>query len=173
MHPNLYLSVEYSSEPRRAWSHFVRLADTGAAPLAHALLGGREHQDVAEADCLKPKGWPDDVTPSALDEDVFTVDDELEASGVSDAIDNVRFCTRSEARQWVANGRSRYLGSEYKVTDPETYARSWLSPQELEALIAKCERYDTELIPVLRALAASMVRLKADGYASRVIYWFA
>ena len=173
MYANLYLSVEVSRRGRRRWAHVLRLGNLGAASITHGLLGGLD-LDELDGDEVTPKGLPDDVTTDTLDEDAFTVDDEGDASGLDEVLEHVRFVTRAEAASWVAGGDAQYLDPDTRsrVTDPETYAHSWLSLDETRRLVALCEKHDAGLCHVFRALVAFMAQLEGDGFESRIVYWF-
>lgn len=171
MHSNLYLSVEYARSGKK-WNCLLRLADIGAASNLQALLGGIETSDLPPNDCLVAKGFPDDVTNAAIEEDSLTIDDDLANSDVGDVLENVRICTKADAQQWVEEGVARYLRSDYRVTDPEAYGQSWLSLDEVRGFISTCEQHDCEHVHILKALAASMTSLNESGYDTRIIYWF-
>jgi len=174
MHTNLYFVVEYRprAKRRRKWWTFFRLSDTGDGPILHTLLGSDEAADLPEIDRLKIIGLPDDVCERSLDEDAFTVDDDAAKSDIGELLDDVRFCSRAEAAEWVAAGEARYINNGYKVTDPEAYGHSSASFVQLEQLVGLSTKYPVECIELLRAVVGSMRSLENDGYETRIVYWF-
>ena len=171
MHPNLYLAVEIAGR-RNRWEMFFRYPDVGHAPVLHTLLGATESTDVLESHCVKPRGFPDDVCDQSLEEDAYTVDDDATNSNIGDVLDDILFCSRAEAENWVAEGRSRYISRGYKVTDPDAYCQSHATLEELKRLMALASDYEIESLHLLRSVVAAMESLEGDGHKTRVVFWF-
>jgi len=119
-----------------------------------------------------PRGWPEDASESALSEDCFTVDDDAAESDIGDILEDVRFCTRVDAEDWIAAGYSRSLRNGYAVTDPEAYGQSWLSFEDFTSFVDSAMRYDSPNLLRLQAFQAAMQRLHESGCECRAIYWF-
>jgi hypothetical protein len=121
---------------------------------------------------LPLRGFPIDLDEESIEEDAFTVDDEAAESDIGDILDDVRFCTREQAEQWVEEQDSIFIKNGYGVTDPETFGQSWASFSEVKNILHLCEQHRVQGVHIFRALVAAMDSLEKDGFNTRIVYWF-
>jgi hypothetical protein len=173
MHPNLYLSLELRRTNKTKWRLLLIFPDIGCDIVLFTLLGYKTPQaEIDMQECLPARGFPVDVADDSIAEDAYTIDDESAKSNIAEILDNVRFCSEAQAKEWVDLGFSRFINGASMVTDPECYGQSWASYEEFRNLVQKAEKYKGYSVHLLKAFLAAMVSLQEDGYNTRIIYWF-
>ena len=82
-------------------------------------------------------------------------------------------CTKRQAEAWVQAGTSRYVDSDKsRITDPNCFAESWLSTDEVALVVAAyAERWDRPPVEMVAVLAAMRI-LETNNRIPRFVFWF-
>jgi hypothetical protein len=163
---DIHSFMEYRRRPPHEgieqWSSFGGELNPGRNyDLFARFAGVRNYSDVTPID--KPRGFPEDAGYEAREEYHLYITDEL---GENQA-------TLEDARRWVESGCSKYVpnhgGKATWVTDPDAHSESWLTHDEVECAL---QEYKGPSEPEYTAMLAALRSFEAQGYDSRIVFWF-
>lgn len=146
---------------------FARDIDLGMNDQIFGFLGGITTSPALYA----PRGMPEKVSAAIMQRYTLAVNDDLADQGLEN------FCTQHEAKQWIAQGQSRWFNPiQSIITVPGSYSASWLKASELSNVRRRFVEYTSPhhiLAVRLDALIAMMKVLdRGNDGRSRVVYWF-
>lgn len=129
-------------------------------PIFAKLAGVRNYNEVTPI--VEPRGMPSDAGYEAQGDNQLYI---THTEGDDHA-------TPENAQRWVENGSSKYIpnheGKNTWVTHPDWHSHSWVTADEWEQAISVSDQYVDEYKAILAALRS----FEAQGYMSRVVFWF-
>ncbi len=154
---DIHAYIEYKAKGQQYWHDFGGRINPGR----DYFLFGRLADGVrGDGPALVPaRGMPKDAAWSARDDGFLFITED----GQGD-----KCCTVENARQWSP-------WTEWKIHDyvahPDWHSHSWATADEWEKAVEPCltgERVEYAYAAVL----AAMRSFEANGYESRVVFWF-
>lgn len=160
--------AEYEREGTPIWWHYCTFF-AGRDYWLFALMAGVRAYS-GETPLVDPRGVPSGMTWET--EGAFTlrvVEAETHHEGE---------CSRKDAESWVRSGASKLLtepDAKYpKVTHPDWHTPSWLSTEEVLAVLQKYGELHAGAVPRANMLAAvaAMKAFESAGLKARLVFWF-
>lgn len=162
---DIHCFIEHSASDseRLYWTPFGGHINPGRDYGMFGLLAGVRSGDKP---VYEVRGVPEGLAYEAVDESRLYIS--------ADAPDEDGNCSPESAERWVNEGSSKYTDErKVFVTHPDWHSHSWLTPDEWEAVLAKCaQREWGEPDPEYYAMLAAMRCLESKGRKVRVVFWF-
>ena len=117
---------------------------------------------------IEPKGIPKDISFGVEKDYVIFVYGEEET-------DDPRYCTKTQAKEWVISGCSQKLKDNY-ISNPDWHTPSWFSLKDIKRVqkryseISEAEGCKGSV--ELNLLVSVMNHLEHQGYETRFVFWF-
>lgn len=164
---DIHAYIEYREKPTKEnvgynpWRPFGSRTNLGRNYQMFGRMAGVRREGIA---VVQPRGYPDDMGYEAEHDATLYVDDKSsEESG---------FCSTARAEGWVKSGSSeRWKGTTTRISNPDWHTPSWLTGDEFKKAIEEYQSGGEKDVSYLAALAA-MKMFEAEGYESRIVFWF-
>ena len=162
---DIHLYPEYRSRTTAQWEPFGKNMGWRDYTLFGFLAGVRGEGPPVVA----PRGIPKDAsTFGALSDHLLLITDNPEF------FDSEGWVSRERAEEWLAKGWST-LWSDDRITSPDDHTPSWLTLEEYEEAVSRCETAYPEhgVAEEYTAIAAALRHLRDErGCEVRVVFWF-
>lgn len=186
---DIHLYIEYKEKDQTRWGNFGGYINPGRN---YWMFGAMAGVRATHINGFEPKGIPNDLgSSSSSDYWKFIIEDES---------DDSEYASINQAQRWRESGCSRIYEPDKpllhnRVSDPDAHSESWLTSEEYETAIGlylKAEGYQFEgkllnspdgiikhaendiikSISEYWAILAAMKCFEAQGFETRIVFWF-